>query len=75
MYVDIGLISFHCTSIHVISGTSMLDLIETLFARYGIQSLRYDGKMTREAREVVIARFRKPGGPKVILIRLVDFYL
>ncbi|KAK7677163.1 hypothetical protein QCA50_019872 [Cerrena zonata] len=48
--------------------TSMLDLIETLFARYGIQSLRYDGKMTREAREAVLARFRKPGGPKVILI-------
>ena len=47
----------------------MLDLIETLFARYGIQSLRYDGKMNREAREAVIARFRKPGGPKVILIR------
>lgn len=49
-------------------GTSMLDLIESLFVRYGIQSLRYDGSMGREAREAVLSRFRKPGGPKVILI-------
>ncbi|KAH8102694.1 SNF2 family DNA-dependent ATPase [Cristinia sonorae] len=48
--------------------TSMLDLVETIFARYGIQSLRYDGKMNREAREAVLARFRKSGGPRVILI-------
>ncbi|CAL1697769.1 unnamed protein product [Somion occarium] len=48
--------------------TSMLDLIETLFSRYGIQNLRYDGKMNREAREAVLARFRKSGGPRVMLI-------
>ncbi|PCH42875.1 hypothetical protein WOLCODRAFT_102715 [Wolfiporia cocos MD-104 SS10] len=48
--------------------TSMLDLIETLFARHGIRSLRYDGKMHREAREAVLIQFRKAGGPKVILI-------
>lgn len=59
-----------CLTRHL-SGTTMLDLIETLFARYGIQSLRYDGKMNREAREAVISRFKKPGGPKVILIRFV----
>ena len=53
----------------MVIGTSMLDLIETMFPRYGIQNLRYDGKMNREAREAVLARFRKPGGPKVILIR------
>lgn len=47
----------------------MLDLVEILFSRYGIQSLRYDGKMNREARETVLAMFRKSGGPKVILIR------
>lgn len=47
----------------------MLDLVEILFSRYGLQNLRYDGKMNREAREAVLARFRKPGGPKVILIR------
>lgn len=49
----------------------MLDLVETIFSRYGIQSLRYDGKMNREAREAVLARFRKAGGPRVILIRFV----
>ncbi|KZT67894.1 hypothetical protein DAEQUDRAFT_672524 [Daedalea quercina L-15889] len=48
--------------------TSMLDLIETLFSRYGIRNLRYDGKMSREARELTLAEFRQRGGPKVILI-------
>lgn len=47
----------------------MLDLVESLFSRYGIQSLRYDGTMTQVSREAVLARFRKTGGPKVILIR------
>lgn len=47
----------------------MLDLIETLFARYGIRSLRYDGRMSREAREMTLAEFRQRGGPKVILVR------
>ncbi|KAH9017389.1 SNF2 family DNA-dependent ATPase [Lactarius pseudohatsudake] len=48
--------------------TSMLDLIETLLARNGIQNLRYDGKMRTEAREAALAGFRRMGGPKVILI-------
>ncbi|EIM84514.1 uncharacterized protein STEHIDRAFT_61302 [Stereum hirsutum FP-91666 SS1] len=48
--------------------TSMLDLIEMLFGRYGIQNLRYDGKMSREAREKSLGIFKKMGGPKVILI-------
>ncbi|KAI0798158.1 SNF2 family N-terminal domain-containing protein [Abortiporus biennis] len=48
--------------------TSMLDLVEILFSRHGIQNLRYDGKMNREAREATLARFRKSGGPKVILV-------
>lgn len=46
----------------------MLDLLETLLARYGIQNLRYDGKMRSEAREATLAAFRKVGGYKVILI-------
>ncbi|KAI0725557.1 P-loop containing nucleoside triphosphate hydrolase protein [Fomitopsis betulina] len=50
--------------------TSMLDLIETLFARYGIRSLRYDGRMNREEREIALAEFRQRGGPKVILISI-----
>jgi len=47
---------------------SMLDLVEAFFLRHGIQGLRYDGKMSREARETVLARFRKGGGTKVTLI-------
>lgn len=47
----------------------MLDLVDMLFARYGIQSLRYDGSMDRAAREAVLIRFRQPGGPSVILVR------
>lgn len=51
----------------------MLDLIEMLFGRYGIQNLRYDGKMSREAREKSLGIFKKMGGPKVILIRYAPF--
>lgn len=46
----------------------MLDLVETLLARYGIHYLRYDGKMRSEARDAALIAFRKIGGPKVILI-------
>jgi SNF2 family DNA or RNA helicase len=49
----------------------MLDLIEILFSRHGIQSLRFDGKMDRIARDSTLATFKKSGGPKVILIRSV----
>ena len=49
----------------------MLDLIETLFSRYGIRSLRYDGKMSRGAREEVLMQFRKSSGLKVVLMRCV----
>ncbi|EMD32811.1 hypothetical protein CERSUDRAFT_143402 [Gelatoporia subvermispora B] len=48
--------------------TSMLDLLEMMFPRYGIRNLRYDGSMDRVARETVLKQFRKTGGPKVILI-------
>ncbi|KAG5651444.1 hypothetical protein H0H81_008625 [Sphagnurus paluster] len=50
--------------------TSMLDLLDILFSRYGIQSLRFDGKMDRFQRDSVLSTFKKPGGPKVILISL-----
>jgi hypothetical protein len=49
----------------------MLDLIEILFSRHGIRSLRFDGKMDRAQRDAVLATFKRPGGPKVILIRSV----
>ena len=47
----------------------MLDLCEQVFARNGIRSLRYDGGMGREAREYCLKEFRRPGGPKVVLVR------
>ena len=49
------------------TGTSMLDLVETVLLRYGIQSLRYDGKMQSDARDATLTTFRKIGGPRVIL--------
>ncbi|KAF8064022.1 SNF2 family DNA-dependent ATPase [Lyophyllum atratum] len=48
--------------------TSMLDLLDILFTRHGIQSLRFDGKMDRHQRDAVLSTFKRPGGPKVILI-------
>ena len=50
-----------------------MDLVETLFARRGIQNLRYDGKMDKGSREIALATFKKPGGPKVLLLRCVWF--
>jgi SNF2 family DNA or RNA helicase len=51
------------------AGTSVLDLVETLFARKGIQNLRYDGRMDKGSREIALATFKKPGGPKILLLR------
>ena len=48
----------------------MLDLCEQIFARYGVRNLRYDGKMSREAREYCLSQFRRPGGPKVMLVSI-----
>ncbi|KAI0776649.1 SNF2 family N-terminal domain-containing protein [Trametes elegans] len=50
--------------------TSMLNLCEQIFARNGIRNLRYDGPMSREAREYTLNQFKQPGGPKVILVSL-----
>ena len=47
--------------------------METLFARHGIQNLRYDGKMDKGSREIALATFKKPGGPKVLLLRCARF--
>lgn len=49
----------------------MLNLCDQIFARHGIRSLRYDGKMGQDAREYTLQQFRRPGGPKVILVRYV----
>lgn len=48
--------------------TSMLDLIEMIFSRYGIRSLRYDGSMDRISRDNALVTFKRHDGPKVILI-------
>lgn len=50
-------------------GTSVLDLVETLFTRKGIRNVRYDGRMNRGSREIAVATFKKPDGPKVMLLR------
>lgn len=47
----------------------MLDLVEILLSRYGIRSVRYDGKMDRSARDKALAIFKRHDGPKLILIR------
>jgi len=36
-----------------------------------MQNLRYDGKMDKGSREIALATFKKPGGPKVLLLRCV----
>ncbi|KAF8888452.1 SNF2 family N-terminal domain-containing protein [Gymnopilus junonius] len=48
--------------------TSMLDLIEKLFSRHGIRTLRFDGRMDRAERDSTLAEFKQFGGPKVMLI-------
>jgi SNF2 family DNA or RNA helicase len=48
----------------------MLDLLDTLFMRQGIRSLRYDGRMNREQRDRVLREFKQPGGPKIICISI-----
>lgn len=50
-------------------GTSMLDLIERIFSRHGIRTLRFDGSMNRAARDLTLANFKQFCGPKVMLIR------
>ena len=48
----------------------MLDLLETVLMRHGIQNLRYDGQMQSETRSAALVAFRKTGGPRVILISI-----
>jgi SNF2 family DNA or RNA helicase len=44
--------------------------MQILLKRSGFESLRYDGQMKREEREATLSRFKKQGGPKIILISL-----
>lgn len=50
--------------------TTMLDIVEEMFEQHNIISLRYDGKMSRDERDEAIARFKRTGGPKIILISI-----
>ena len=48
----------------------MLDWLEMLLTRYGMQHLRYDGKVRSETRGAALVAFRKMGAPGVILISI-----
>jgi hypothetical protein len=48
----------------------MLDLLETLLTRCGIQNFRYDGKMQSETCDAALVAFRKTGGPRMVLITI-----
>ncbi|TDL15102.1 hypothetical protein BD410DRAFT_796684 [Rickenella mellea] len=50
--------------------TSMLDLVGVFLKQQGIETIRYDGKMNRMARVEAIQRFKKPNGPRVMMISL-----
>ncbi|KAF8507571.1 SNF2 family N-terminal domain-containing protein, partial [Hysterangium stoloniferum] len=52
------------------TGTSMITLVEKLLVRDNIQTVRYDGKMSRSARHEAVAMFKKRKGPPVMLISL-----
>lgn len=43
--------------------------MQILLRRDGIESLRYDGKMNRVERDETLSRFKKQGGPRILLIR------
>ncbi|KAG6330201.1 hypothetical protein ID866_8887, partial [Astraeus odoratus] len=48
--------------------TSMLDQVEILLSRHGIQSVRYDGQMASSSRDKALAKFRGHDGPRLILV-------
>ncbi|KAG8683421.1 hypothetical protein FRC08_014294 [Ceratobasidium sp. 394] len=50
--------------------TSMIDLMQILLKRDGIKTLRFDGQMSRTERDRTLSRFKKQGGPKILLISL-----
>ncbi|EJD48096.1 hypothetical protein AURDEDRAFT_113300 [Auricularia subglabra TFB-10046 SS5] len=50
--------------------TSMIDLVEILLRREGLKSIRYDGQMTRGARDKAITTFKSRNGPDILIISL-----
>ncbi|KIJ40108.1 hypothetical protein M422DRAFT_256931 [Sphaerobolus stellatus SS14] len=50
--------------------TSMISLIEKALKKDNIDSVRFDGKMTRIARDEAVTQFKKHNGPPIMLISL-----
>ncbi|KAG8985076.1 hypothetical protein FRB90_004949, partial [Tulasnella sp. 427] len=50
--------------------TKCIDLLEGALEREGHRSLRYDGQMDREERSSILKRFKKPGGPNILIVSL-----
>ncbi|KAG8909354.1 hypothetical protein FRC01_006993 [Tulasnella sp. 417] len=50
--------------------TKCIDLLEGALERESFRSLRYDGQMDREERSSVLKRFKKPGGPNILIVSL-----
>ncbi|KAF8577549.1 hypothetical protein K439DRAFT_547840 [Ramaria rubella] len=50
--------------------TTMLTLVETLLHRDNIETVRFDGKMSRVARDEAVTTFKKRNGPSIMLISL-----
>ncbi|KAG8956394.1 hypothetical protein FRC04_004475 [Tulasnella sp. 424] len=50
--------------------TKCIDLLEGALERENFRSLRYDGTMDREERSSVLKRFKKPGGPNILIVSL-----
>jgi len=48
----------------------MITLVEKLLARDAIETVRFDGKMTRIARDQAISKFKRRNGPPIMLISL-----
>ena len=44
-------------------------MVEKLLYRDNIETVRFDGKMSRISRDIAVAKFRKRQGPSIMLIR------
>jgi SNF2 family DNA or RNA helicase len=65
--------------LHRFSGFSTLAhpllVMQMLLRREKIESLRFDGQMSRKERDDTLSRFKKQGGPRILLIRYVAAHL
>lgn len=56
-------------SIQLLCADVLDAVVVTLLRRENMSVLRYDGKMSRASRDDTLARFKKPKGPKILIIR------